>query len=342
MSNYWRKTNALALLAATAAGAAIYWARRSAATLKFDGAVVLITGGSRGLGLELAREWGGEGARIAICARTAEDLQRALADLRDQGVEAVAVTCDVTYRSQVKQLVQSVLRRWGRIDVLVNNAGIIQVGPVDCMTHDDYKNSLDTHFWGPLNTIEQVLPHMRRQGGGKIVNIASIGGKISVPHLVPYSAGKFALVGFSEGLAAELASEGIQVTTVCPGLMRTGSPRNAMFKSQHRAEFAWFSICASLPLLSINSRRAARQIVRASWLGRRTVNVSGAAKVGTRLHHVFPEISARILDIVNRMLPGPGGVGRINVRGEESDSAWSPSQLTWLNERAAARNNEIR
>jgi len=341
MSSNWRK-HALTILGATAASAAVYWARRKAATSKFEGSVVLITGGSRGLGLELAREWGAKGARVAICARTVKDLQRALAALHDEDIEAMAITCDVTSRHQVKQLVQHVLRRWGRIDVLVNNAGIIQVGPQQCMTSDDYEASLDTHFWGPLHTIEQVLPLMRRRGQGKIVNIASIGGKISVPHLLPYSVGKFALVGLSEGLSAELAKDGIQVTTVCPGLMRTGSPRNALFKSQHRAEYAWFSICASLPLISINSRRAARQIVRACWLGRRQVNVSAGAKIGTRLHHVFPEASTRILDMVNRFLPAPGGVGRINVRGEQSGSVWSPSQLTWLNERAAVRNNEIR
>jgi NAD(P)-dependent dehydrogenase (short-subunit alcohol dehydrogenase family) len=341
MTANWRNYT-IRLLGLAASGAAIYWAHRRTAKPKFDGAVVLITGGSRGLGLELAREWCAEGARVAICARTPEDLQRALADLHNSGVEAMAVTCDVTSQSQVKQLVEHILRRWGRIDVLVNNAGIIQVGPQPCMTVDDYEASLDTHFWGPLYTIEQVLPLMRHRGRGRIVNIASIGGKLSVPHLLPYCVGKFALVGLSEGLAAELAQDGILVTTVCPGLMRTGSPRNAFFKSQHRAEYAWFSISGSLPIVSVNSRRAARQIVRACWLGRRELLITPTANITARLHSLFPETSIRMLGIVSRFLPGPGGVGRINVAGEQSASTWSPSALTRLTELAAARNNEMR
>lgn len=324
-----------------AAGAA-YVLRRRVSRQRFHGDVVVITGGSRGLGLELARQFGAEGARVAICARTAGDLRVALAELRGRGIDAIALACDVASPHQVEQLIEAVARRWGRIDVLVNNAGIIQVGPQDCMTLEDYEQSLDVHFWGPLLTIQQALPHMRRQGAGKIVNIASIGGRISVPHLLPYCVGKFALVGLSEGLAAELAREGIRVTTVCPGLMRTGSPRNALFKSQHRAEYAWFSVSASLPLVSINSRRAAKQIVNACWRGRRHVDISPAAKIGIGLHQALPETSAKILALVNQFLPGPGGIGRINVRGAQSRSIWSPSPLTWLNERAAIRNNEMR
>jgi NAD(P)-dependent dehydrogenase (short-subunit alcohol dehydrogenase family) len=279
---------------------------------------------------------------VAICARTSEDLQKALTDLRSAGVDAMAIVCDVASQHQVKQLVAQVIRHWGRIDVLVNNAGIIQVGPQVHMSVDDYEASLDTHFWGPLYLVEQVLPHMRRQGAGSIVNIASLGGKISVPHMLPYSVGKFALVGFSEGLTAELAEERIHVTTVCPGLMRTGSPRNALFKSRHRAEYAWFSISASLPLAAIGSRRAARQIVRACWLGKRQLSISPVAKVGTRMHSLFPEISIGLLGLVSRFLPKPGGIGPVQVRGHQSQSAWSPSHLTWLNEQAAQRNNEIR
>ena len=125
----------------------------------------------------------------------------------------------------------------GQIDVLVNNAGIIQVGPLDTMTAEDFRRALQTHFWGPLNTILAVLPQMRMRKAGRIVNISSLGGRVSIPHLLPYSASKFALVGLSKGLHSELRKEGITVTTVCPGLMRTGSPRNAEFKGKHRAGY---------------------------------------------------------------------------------------------------------
>jgi short-subunit dehydrogenase len=162
-----------------------------------------------------------------------------------------------------------------------------------------------------------------------------------VPHLVPYCASKFALVGLSEGLAAELASERIAVTTVCPGLMRTGSPRNADFKGKHRAEYAWFSISDSLPGLAISSQRAARQIVEACRRGDAEVILSLPAAAAARLHGVFPGLAARSLGLANRLLPGPGGVGTESRKGYESFSAWSPSPLTTLTEEAAVRNNEV-
>src|SRR3978361_1009080 len=101
----------------------------------------------------------------------------------------------------------------------------------------------------------------------RIVNIASIGGEISIPHLLPYSVSKFALVALSQGLHTELADRGISVTPVCSGLTRRGSPRNAQFKGQHRKEFAWFAISDAMPVASISSHRAARQIVEACRRG---------------------------------------------------------------------------
>jgi short-subunit dehydrogenase len=108
---------------------------------------------------------------------------------------------------------------------------------------------------------------MRRRGFGRIVNIASIGGEAAVPHLVPYCVGKFALVGLSDGLRAELAQEGILVTTVSPGLMRTGSHLKALFKGRHRQEYGWFASAASAPVLSVSAEHAARIIVRACERG---------------------------------------------------------------------------
>ena len=136
------------------------------------------------------------------------------------------------------------------------------------MTLDDYEQAMAVHFWAPLICTELVLPDMRRRGEGRIVNIASIGGQIGTPHMIPYSASKFALNGLSQSLRAELTKDGVYVTTVCPGFMRTGSPRNAKFKGQHRAEYAWFSIVNSMPLISMNADRAARQIISACRYGR--------------------------------------------------------------------------
>src|ERR1043165_909229 len=303
-----------------------------------NGKTVLITGGSRGLGLVMAREFAREGARVAICARDEAELQRAQTDL---GGEVMTIPCDVTNKQSVALMIDRVNSRFGGVDVLVNNAGVIQVGPIEVMTPADFEEAMKIHFWGPLNTIFAVLPAMRARKSGRIVNISSIGGKVSVPHLVPYSASKFALVGLSKGLRAELLKDGISVTSVCPGLMRTGSPRNADFKGKHRYEYAWFSISDSMPLLTVSAENAARQVVRACKRGQAELVISVPAKLAATFDALFPEMMSQMLGLANQLLPAPGGVGAQNVKGRESTSSWSPSWLTTLSEEAALRNNEV-
>jgi NAD(P)-dependent dehydrogenase (short-subunit alcohol dehydrogenase family) len=302
---------------------------------------VLITGGSRGLGLVLARGFAGEGARVAICARDPRELERARADLAARGAKVFAFPCDVTDRSQVRELVEVVTRRFDRIDVLVNNAGVIQVGPLESMTLEDFEQAMAVHFWGPLYATLAVLPQMRARRDGRIVNVSSIGGKISVPHLVPYSASKFALAGLSDGLRAELAKDDVMVTSVFPGLMRTGSPRNATFKGQHRAEYAWFAISDSLPVSSVRAERAASQIIKACKRGQAELVITTQARAAVKFRALFPEATADILAVANRLLPGPGGIGRARAKGKESESSLAPSILTTLSEWAARRNNEV-
>lgn len=337
-----KERNAL-VLAAVGAGALV--AARAAfrrwQEYGLRGKTVLITGGSRGLGLVLAREFAREGASVAICARDREELERAQGELAGQGAHVFAFPCDVSDRTQVKELVEVVTAHFGRIDVLVNNAGVIQVGPAETMTLEDYEQAMGVHFWGPLYLMLAVLPQMRGRREGRFVNISSIGGKIGVPHLVPYSASKFALVGLSEGMRAELSKDGIVVTTVCPGLMRTGSPRNATFKGQHRAEYAWFAISDALPVTSIQAERAARQIVTACKRGDAELIISTQAVAAIKFHQLFPEASADVRALVNRLLPGPGGIGRKRAKGKDSESALAPSILTALSDRAAERNNEV-
>jgi NAD(P)-dependent dehydrogenase (short-subunit alcohol dehydrogenase family) len=334
------------VLLAAVAGAGLYaaatmavrWSRR----FDFDGKVVLVTGGSRGLGLVLARQFAAEGARVAICARDPEELHKAVEDLARRGARGVlAVPCDVCSQDDIARVISEVVHRFGGIDVLVNNAGTIAVGPMETMTVADYEEAMRTHFYGPLYATLAALPHLRARGGGRIVNISSVGGKIAAPHLLPYSASKFALTGFSEGLRAELQKDNIYVTTVCPGLMRTGSPRNAFFKGRHREEYAWFHLADAAPLASIGAVRAARQIIRACRYGRAEVILSLPAKAATTLHALFPGMSAQISAWVNRCaLPAPGGIGEVRARGYQSESPVTRSRLTTLSRRAEIANNE--
>ena len=207
---------------------------RQSRWFSFAGNTVIVTGGSRGLGLVIARQLVDAGARVAISARTENQLQIAEQELRERGGDVVGIRCDVRDRAQVQSMVDQAHSRWGHVDVLMNVAGVIEVGPFDAMTLADFHRSMDTHCWGALHTVLAVLPGMRQRGWGRIVNIASLGGKRAVPHMIPYAASKFALVGLSNGLRTELAQDGILVTTICPGLMRTGSPRNARFKGQNQ------------------------------------------------------------------------------------------------------------
>jgi len=189
--------------------------------------------------------------------------------------------------------------------VLINNAGVIQVGPFEDMQIQDFEDAMATHAWGPLYTILAALPHMRRQRGGRIVNISSIGGKISVPHLMPYAMSKFALAALSDGMRSELRKYGIYVTSVYPGLMRTGSHVFAHTKGNKSAEQAWFSFMATNPLFAINARRAAHQIIEACRKGRPDLVITTQANLAVLAHGLAPSLVARMSALVNRLLPKP-------------------------------------
>jgi NAD(P)-dependent dehydrogenase (short-subunit alcohol dehydrogenase family) len=303
--------------------------------------VVLVTGGSRGLGLVLARQLVAHGAKVAICARDPDGLERARDELAARGGHVLAVPCDLTDRAQLAALVATVERELGPIDVLVNNAGVIQSGPLALMTEADFQTAMAVHFWAPYHLSRAVAEGMRRRGSGRIANITSVGGKLAAPHLLPYTASKFALVGLSEGMRAELAKDGVLVTTVVPGLMRTGSPLRALFKGKHRAEFAWFSILDSSRLTSMSAERAARRIIAAIRHGTPELVLSVQARLAIALAALAPNLVQRLLGLVNRLLPGPGGIGEATATGLDSASRLAPSLLTRTTERAARRNNEL-
>ena len=298
-----RKAVLLSSVAVAVGVAAALRSRRNGG-MSLHGKVVVITGGSRGLGIALARGFAEEGCHLVLCARSAEELESASQNLAQYGSRVTTIQCDVTDRAQVEHLIAAAIQQHGRIDILVNNAGIIQVGPVETMTIEDFEKAMDVIFWGTVYTTLAALPHMREKGDGRIVNITSVGAKVSIPHLMPYSCAKFAAAAFSEGLRAELQSTGIKVVTIAPGLMRTGSHLNALFNGE--GEAAWFSLGASLPAVSMNADTAASKIIAATAKGTAERILSVPANFLARFHGMFPGAMADILGLVNRALPKEG------------------------------------
>src|SRR5436190_15776043 len=305
--------------------------------------VAVITGGSRGLGLVLARHICAQGGKVAMIARDPEELERAKVDLgrRSGAPNAFGVKCDLLDASQIESAVQEIIDRFGKIDILINNAGIIEVGPLENMTREDFERAMRLHFWAAYELISRIIPEMRIWGGGRIVNISSIGGKVAVPHLAPYSASKFALTGLSDAIRAELARDNIHVTTVAPGMMRTGSHVNAKFKGKHDKEFAWFAASAGAPLLSMNANRAARKILAACRRGQPSLTLTFAARVAIFGNALFPNLTGYAMKLANWLLPGAGGEEGNKSRAGSQLRRLTPERLTKLADRATEKNNEV-
>lgn len=340
MQNEW-KVIACVFGGIVSAGIAAKTVLRASRRTSLRNRVVLITGGSRGLGLILARGFAKAGSRVAICARSDRELERVRDEFADNGWPLVAVACDVGVRAEVERAIETVREQLGNIEILVNNAGTIIVGPAANQQSESFEDAMQTNFWGPYYATNAVLGAMKENRFGRIVNIASIGGKIAFPHLLPYSTSKFALVGYSEGLRAELTKHNVYVTTVCPGLMRTGSPRNALFTGQNEKEYAWFAISDSIPGASISARAAARKVIDACIHGDAELHLGITSKVGAFVQGCAPGATAELLSLVDRFMPEALPRTGEPAKGAESESEATVSTVTLLTRQAEIANNQL-
>lgn len=338
-----RRSPVLFPAAALGAAALARTAFRALRRLDLRGRVVVITGGSRGLGLLLAEEFGRHGARVAITGRDAGALDRAEQRLRALGVEVHAVACDLGDRAAAEAFIDGTVRAFGRIDVLVNNAGVIQVAPMKDLRVEELDEAMRSNYWSAVHATLRALPHLEKQGrAARIVNIVSIGGRVALPHLLGYNASKFAMMGFSESLQAELShgsAKGPLVTTVIPGPMRTGSIYNAEFGGSEQLEFGWFGLASSLPIATVDARRAARRVVAAAREGRAAVTLGLSAHLLSWAHGIAPQATVRLMGLVNTLLPAPRGTEG-TTRGRDLRTPTQRSVLLRLSNEAARRNNE--
>lgn len=291
---------AIAGAAFAATAAAIALTRKVTATPPPEGAVVLITGGSRGLGFAIANRFAERPVNLAIAARSFDELQKAQQSLLEQHPHLrpenfYLITADVSKPEDCQRMVNETFARFGRLDILVNNAGIIGVGPIEAMSADMFEYTMRVNFLAAMQTTWAALPRLLSQNpapGWKhkaaIINISSIGGKIPVPHMLPYTAAKFALTGFSEGLHAEVTGKGIHVLTVCPGLMRTGGEDHAQFFGDKEKEEAWFKFMAKTPGISTTVEHASNKIYKSLAENRTEITITPQAYLGTRYAGLFP------------------------------------------------------
>lgn len=304
-----------------------------------DGApLAWVAGGSRGLGLAIAKELGRSGHRVLITARTAADLDRAAADLTADGIDVITRVHDVRDAEEARELVTDIESSDGPIETLFAVAGMLRVGPLPERA-EEYDDSLDIMLHGPINVVHAVLPAMRKRGRGRIGIVTSIAGVIPVPHLTAYSAAKHGAVGFSRALAEELAGSGISVSTIIPGLMRTGGHWHADYVGQSEREYVWFTALSATPVVSMDAERAARIIVRGVLNGRRKIIFTLPARLGDLVYRLSPEAVGLMIGAAGQLLPRPGNDEAPGYRA----AAAAPrlfNRLTVLAQRAVERLNQ--
>lgn len=310
------------------------------AATDLQGLIAFVTGGSRGLGLCLARELAQAGCRVAIAARDPRELEAAVQDFEGRGVEVLALVGDLGHEETAAGMIRQVVAHFGGLDLLVLNAGEQVVAPLEDLTSEDFVRAWHHNLLTAVYPTLAALPLMQARGQGTLVYLDSLAGRVPAPHMLPYAVAKAGLRALAHGLVVELAGRGIEVLTVVPGFLRTGANAHTRFGGQAHREFTWFSLAESLPGLSLDAERAARRIVQAIRHRERELTLGAWAAALGWLHDDFPRSTLAGLGLVARMLPGPGGGGTARQLGLELATPLAPGWLTRMNNEAAVRLNQ--
>lgn len=254
---------------------------------RFQGQVVLITGASSGIGAALAREFAAEGAGVVLTARRRDRLEALASELEGRGSRALALTCDVTAEEDLAEVVKKIEEEFGRLDVVVANAGFGVIGRFEKLSLPDYRRQFDTNVFGVLRTAKEAFPALKKSRG-RFVIIGSVSGHISAPEASAYSMSKYAVRALAEALYAEWAPSGVSVTLISPGFVATeiqNVDNQGHYREHGKARVpAW---------IKMSAQKAAKQIVRAVAGRKREKVITLHGKLFVVLDQFFPGLMPR-------------------------------------------------
>lgn len=254
---------------------------------------VLITGASQGAGRATALKFARQGWDVTVTARGCDRLNTVADQIQAVGQKALAVSTDVGNAEQVAALIEQSVERFGKIDALINNAGICLTGPAASTSLDDWRRILDTNLWGAIHTIQAVLPAMLERGQGSIVNVGSFGGKMPLPQMTAYCTSKYALTGLTESLRLELSAKGIYVGIVHPGVINSDFMERAMFRGEDAiaADSKRQQMANTLGASWVSQPEDIAEAVWKAIQKQQAEVVVGPTVVATELNRLFPQLT---------------------------------------------------
>jgi len=252
----------------------------------FQNNVVVITGGSTGIGRATAIEFAKKNANIVLVSRNKEKLEKLEKELQKFNVSVLVCICDVSDKYQVLEMTNTVLEKYGSIDILINNAGFAIYGSVSELTIEEIQSQMETNYFGMIYCIKNFLPSMLEKKSGHIVNVASVAASFGLPGIASYCASKFAMLGFSEGLKHELSKSGVGITVVSPIMVRTNFFDHPSF--QHMPKYS---------SISLSDKTVAKAILRAANSPRLEIIIPSVVRCAIWIKNTFPYLINPILSM---------------------------------------------